>query len=435
MPMYHPDVEALSPDKIRDLQEERLIQQVKYAYERVPMYEERFRGRHLHPDDIKNLEDISKVPFTYKDDLREHYPYGITAVPLTEIVRFHSSSGTTGIPTVVSYTKKDMEVWTGLMARCLAAAGLTSEDIVQIAYGYGLFTGGLGYHYGAERLGCSVVPIGSGNTKNQLRIMKDFRTTVICCTPTYALYLAEAAKQDGIDPHKDLALRIGMFGAEPWSEEQRKHIEESIGLKAMDLYGMSEIYGPGVAVECEIQRGLHIWGDEFYCETIDPESGEVLTPGMKGELVITMLNREAMPLLRYRTRDICTLNYDKCECGRTHPRIMRLAGRSDDMLIVRGVNVFPSQIESVIFDTPGASQQYEIIVDRDILDDLQLRVEVEPEVWESSSDAREAFSLKLRENLKTIMTIDAKVQLVAPGSIPRSEGKAKRVTDLRKETG
>jgi len=432
MPMFSPEIETLKADAIREFQEERFVSIVKYAYERVPMYRERFQERNITPDDIKSLEDVPKVPFTYKNDLRDHYPYGILAVPVSKIVRFHSSSGTTGTPTVVSYTRKDMEIWIDLMARCLASAGVTDEDIVQNTYGYGLFTGGLGYHYGAERLGCSVVPVGSGNTKRQLEIMKDFKTTVLCCTPSYATYLAEAAREAGINPLQDLSLKIAMFGAEPWSEEQRKHIEKNLNLKAMDCYGMSELYGPGVAVECEYQNGLHVWADEFYVETIDPETGDVLEPGEKGEMVITMLRREAMPLLRYRTRDICMITWDECQCGRSHPRIMSMSGRSDDMLIVGGVNVFPSQIESVLFEIPGVAKQYQILIDRDILDQLYVKVEMEPAMWEAPDYDKDAFTGMVEENLRSVLMIRVRVELLAPGSIERTEGKAKRVIDLRK---
>lgn len=433
MPVFNPEIETLKSDAIRELQQDRFVKIVKYAYERIPMYKRRFQENHVSPDDIKSLDDVPKVPFTYKDDLRDHYPYGILAVPVTEIVRFHSSSGTTGTPTVVSYTRGDMAVWTNLMARALATAGVTGEDILQNTYGYGLFTGGLGYHYGAEALGCSVVPIGSGNTQRQLEIMKDFKTTVLCCTPSYATYLAEAAREAGIDPVRDLSLKIAMFGAEPWSEEQRKHIEMNLDLKAMDCYGMSELYGPGVAVECEYQNGLHVCGDEFYVETIDPDTGEVLEPGEKGEMVITMLNREAMPLLRYRTRDICEINWNECPCGRSHPRIMRMAGRSDDMLIVGGVNVFPSQIESVLLEIPGIAPHYQIIVDRHILDRLYVKAEVDPRMWASSDFDKDSFTGKVAENLRAILTIRTRVELLAPGTIERIEGKAKRVIDLRKE--
>jgi phenylacetate-CoA ligase len=433
MPMLSPGIETLQVDALKELQNKRFVKIVQYAYEHVPVYRKKFKERQISPEDIKSLEDVVKVPFTTKDDLRDHYPYGILAVPMTDIIRLHASSGTTGTATVVAYTNNDLEVWKNLMARSLATAGVTSEDIVQNTYGYGLFTGGLGYHYGAEKLGCTVVPFSSGNTKRQIKLMKDLKTTVLCCTPSYATYLVEAAKEEGIDPVKDFSLRIGMFGAEPWSEEQRKYIQENLGLKAMDCFGMSELYGPGVAVECEYQNGLHIWADEFYAETINPDSGDVLEPGQEGEMVITMLSREAMPLLRYRTRDICVINRDKCECGRTHPRIMRLTGRSDDMLIVGGVNIFPSQIESVLFSVPGVAQQYQIIVDRDILEHLYVKVEADPVIWESHGFDRDALTEKVSASLKAVLTLTARVEILPPGSIERSEGKAKRVIDLRKE--
>ncbi|MDG6220364.1 MAG: phenylacetate--CoA ligase [Candidatus Thermoplasmatota archaeon] len=433
MPMFSPEIESMRTEEIRKLQEERMIKMARYAYERIPMYKRRFQDKGITPDDIKSLDDVAKLPFTYKDDLRDHYPYGILAVPIRDVVRFHASSGTTGTPTVVSYTEHDMDVWTRNMARAYAAAGATKEDIVQNAYGYGLFTGGLGFHYGAERLGCAVVPTATGNTKRQLSMMKDFKTTVLCCTPSYATFLGEAALKEGLDPKKDFNLKIGMFGAEPWSEEQRQNIQDVLGLKAIDNYGMSELYGPGVAVECPHQTGLHVWGDEFYVETIDPDTEEVLEPGKKGEMVITMLTREAMPLLRYRTKDICIINWEECECGRSHPRIMRITGRSDDMLIVGGVNVFPSQIESVLLDTPGTGDQYQIIVDRDILDHLYVKVEVDENTWKKPDFNKDSFSKKIVENLTAVLTLRAKVELIEPGGLPRTEGKAKRVIDLRKQ--
>jgi len=433
MPMYSPEIESMRTEEIRRLQEERFVKMVRYAYENAPLYKKRFQAKGITPDDVKSLEDAHKVPFTVKNDLRDHYPYGILAVPIERVVRFHASSGTTGTPTVVSYTEHDMDVWTTNMARAYAAAGATKADIVQNAYGYGLFTGGLGFHYGAERLGCAVVPTATGNTQRQLRMMKDFKTTVLCATPSYATFLGEAARKAGLDPLRDFNLKIGMFGAEPWSEEQRLHIQESLGLKAIDNYGMSELYGPGVAVECPEQNGLHIWGDEFYVETINPDTGEVLEPGKKGEMVITMLTREAMPLLRYRTKDICVINWEECACGRSHPRIMRITGRSDDMLIVGGVNVFPSQIESVLLDTPGIGDQYQIIVDRDILDHLYVKAEVDAGTWNSPGFNKESLAKKVSENLTAVLTLRAKVELMEPGALPRTEGKAKRVIDLRKQ--
>ena len=432
MPMFSPDIETLKSEQIRRLQEERFVKMVRYAHDNVPMYRQRFKAAGLTPDDICSLEDANKIPFTVKDDLRDHYPYGILAVPLEDVVRFHASSGTTGIPTVVSYTRHDLEVWNTNMARAFATAGATPRDIVQNAYGYGLFTGGLGFHYGAETLGCAVVPTATGNTKRQLMMLKDFKSTVLCCTPSYATFLGEAAKEAGMAPKDDFALRIGMFGAEPWSEEQRKHIQETLGIRAIDNYGMSELYGPGVAVECEHQTGLHVWGDEFLVETIDPDTGEVLEPGKKGEMIITMLTREAMPLLRYRTKDICRIEWEECQCGRYHPRIMRITGRSDDMLIVGGVNVFPSQVESVLFETPGLGEQYQIIVERDPLDHLYIKAEVSPETWKTPDFNRDKLTKEVVGNLTAVLTLRARVELVEPGAIPRTEGKAKRVIDLRK---
>jgi phenylacetate-CoA ligase len=378
---------------------------------------------------IKKLSDISKLPFTKKDDLRDHYPYGIRAVPLDRIKRIHASSGTTGIPTVVSYTSHDLDRWADLMARCYSCAGVLPTDIVQNAYGYGLFTGGLGFHMGAERLGALVIPTATGNTKRQIKMMKDMRTSVLCCTPSYSLYIIEELAEEGLSP-SDLDLRIGMFGAEPWSDETRKIIEDKLDIAAQDLYGMSELYGPGVAVECPEQNGLHIWSDEFLVETINPDTGEVLSPGEKGEIVFTMLTREAMPLLRYRTRDLAVIEYEKCSCGRSHPRIMRIKGRSDDMLIVGGVNVFPSQIEDILMRMDELGEQYQIVLETDRLDHISVKVEVSPNHW-VKADMKE-LTKKVEESLIASLTLRAKVELLAPGTIPRSEGKAKRVIDLRK---
>lgn len=418
--------------EIRELQSERFVKMVRYAYDNVPMYREKFDTVGITPDDIKSLDDAHKVPFTVKDDLRKHYPYGIRAVGLDRIVRLHASSGTTGKPTVVTYTQKDMDTWNNLMARCYSSAGVGKDDIVQNCYGYGLFTGGLGFHYGAEILGATVIPISTGNTKKQLMMLKDMQSTVIACTPSYALYLAEAAEKEGYNPKEDFNLKVGMFGAEPWSEEARKRIEESLGIKAYDVFGMSELYGPGVAVECKEQNGLHIWSDEFLVETIDPDTGEVLPEGERGELVFTMLTREAMPLLRYRTKDLAAINYEECACGRSHPRIMRIRGRSDDMLIVGGVNVFPSQIEHVLMNIKGVGDQYLIIVDRDILDSLHVQVEVAPEFFNSPDYDSAAFAKKLQLEMQAVLTVRARVELMEPGALPRSEGKAQRVLDKRK---
>lgn len=434
MTMFEPKIEGMKTDEIKALQEERLKKMVRYAYENVAFYKRQFKEAGITPEDIQNLEDIVKIPFTVKDHLRDHYPYGIMAVPLDRVVELHASSGTTGIPTVVTYTENDLKTWRRLMARCYATAGVTKDDIVQNAYGYGLFTGGLGFHYGAVEIGAMTIPTATGNTKRQLRMMKDMKTTVLCCTPSYALYLSEAAKAEGYDPLKDFNLRIGMFGAEPWSEEARKKIQASLGLRAHDVYGMSELYGPGVAIECEAQNGLHIWSDEFLVEVIDPDTGEWVEEGEKGELVFTMLTREAMPLLRYRTKDLAQVTWEECSCGRYHPRILRIKGRADDMLIVGGVNVFPSQIEHVLMNIPEISgEYYQIIVDRDILDKLYIKVEVRPEVYNSSDYDENKLRSKVESELQAVLTLRARVELLAPGEIPRTEGKAKHVIDLRKQ--
>ncbi len=432
---FEKEIETMPLERLKRLQEERLRKVVQYCYENVPMYKKRFDEKGLKPEDIKGLKDLHKIPFTVKDDLRDHYPYGILARPLSQIVRFHSSSGTTGIPTVVAYTKKDIETWSRIMARGLVCAGGTPEDIIQVAYGYGLFTGGLGLHFGCEELGAATIPAAGGMTptKKQLTILKDMKSTIICCTPSYALYLAEEAKKEGLDPEKDFYLRLGILGAEPWSEATRKKIEKALDMKAMDIFGLSEIWGPGVGMECEYQDGLHIWADHFIMEVIDPETGEVLPPGEKGELVFTTLTREAMPLLRYRTRDISVVSEEPCRCGRTHPRMMRIMGRSDDMLIIRGVNVFPSQVEHVLMKIPGIGDNYQIIVDRDILDTLKVKVEVTEETFSDKMKDMVALQRRVQEELAAVLNVGAKVELVEPGSIPRSPGKAVRVVDLRKE--
>ena len=431
MMFWNRKIETMKPRTIKKLQEERLRKIVRYAYNNVPMYKKRFKECGLEIESIKTLEDLEKVPFTMKDDLRRHYPYGILAVPLSEIVRIHASSGTTGKPTVVTYTQHDLDTWSELMARVFTASGATRNDVVQNAYGYGLFTGGLGFHYGAERIGAAVVPTSTGNTKKQLMLMKDMKTSVLCCTPSYALYLGEAAIKEGYEPLKDFNLRIGLFGAEPWSEEMRRRIEDVLGLRAFDVYGMSELYGPGVSIECEVQQGMHIWGDEFLVETIDPKSGEVIENGKLGELVFTMLTREAMPLLRYRTRDLAVINEEECECGRCHPKIMRVSGRSDDMLIIGGVNVFPSQVEHVLMSIEGVGDHYQIIIDRDILDKLYVKVETSLESTKDKHYNEEKLRRRVEEELQSVLTVKAKVELLPPETIPRSVGKAKRVLDLR----
>ncbi len=427
--MFQEKEQFLSREEIEQVQLEKLKKQIKHAYDNVPMYKRKFDDIGLSPEDIKTLKDVARVPFTVKNDLRDHYPYGILAVPLDQVNRIHASSGTTGVPTVVSYTEQDLNTWSDLMARCYSCAGADDTDIIQNAYGYGLFTGGLGFHMGAERLRAMVIPTATGNTKRQIRMMKDMETTVLCCTPSYALYLIEALKEEGVDP-KELCIKIGMFGAEPWSDETRKHIEKSLHIKAQDLYGMSELYGPGVAVECPEQDGLHIWTDEFLVETIDPDTGDVLPEGEKGEIVFTMLTRQAMPLLRYRTRDLAVINWEKCKCGRSHPRIMRIKGRTDDMLIVGGVNVFPSQIEDILVGIEELGEQFQIILETAKLDHLYVQVEVSPQFW-GKVDLKE-LSTKVGKSLQESLTLRARVELLEPGTIPRTQGKAKKVIDKRK---
>jgi len=429
---YKKEEETIDRDAIRRIQDERFVKQVRYAFENVELYRKRFEEAGITPDDITGTADAHKIPFTYKNDLRDHYPYGILAVPIEKVQRFHASSGTTGIPTVVSYTENDIDTWEVLMARSIAAAGCTSEDIVQNAYGYGLFTGGLGFHQGAQRLGCAVIPAGTGTTKKQLGMIKDMKVTALACTPSYALYLSEVAEKEGFNPETDFNLKFGLFGAEPWSEESRKKIQEGLGIRATDFYGMSELYGPGVAVECENQNGLHINEDFFLVETIDPDTGDVIPNGQLGEIVFTMLTREAMPLLRYRTRDRAVINEEPCSCGRSFARIMRISGRTDDMLIVGGVNVFPSQIEEVLFKTPEVGDNYQIIVDREQLDRLYVKVELSEEAWADASIDRDALMKKVEAEMISIITVRPRLEFIAPGTIPRGQGKAQRVVDLRK---
>ena len=430
---FEPEVEQMKREDLEKLQEERLRKIVRYCYENVPFYRRKFKEKGLEPDDIRGLDDIGKLPFTTKDDLREHYPFGMIAVPRSKIVRFHASSGTTGKPTIVAYTKRDIENWAELMARVLTCVGITKEDTMQLIYNYAFFTGGLGFHYGAEKIGAAVIPSGVGNTKKQILTMRDLEVTAFSSTPSYALYLAEyAEKEMGIDVRK-LKLRIGIFGAEPWSEATRKKIENAFEIEAFDNYGLSELCGPGVSVECEEKNGLHVWSDHFLVEVVDPETGERLDEGKEGELVFTTLMKEAMPLLRYRTRDISVIYPDECSCGRTHVKIAKIRGRTDDMLIIRGVNVFPSQIEHVLMQIPEVGENYQIIVDRDILDKLLVRVEVTEKVFSDKLKDLLALEKKIERELKEVLNVSAKVELVSPGSIPRTPGKAKRIIDLRKD--
>ena len=433
--MFNPREEAMPVPELRKLQGERLKNLVKRAYENVPFYRAKLDAQGVKPGDIRSIEDIAKLPFTLKPEFREQYPFGMFAVPHREIVRIHASSGTTGKPTVVGYTKNDIDNWAECAARSLGCGGATAADTVQIAYGYGLFTGGLGMHYGAERLGAAALPMSSGNTEKQIMLMKDFGVTVLCCTPSYALQIAEVAKQMGEDLRK-LPLKSGHFGAEPWTEAMRAHIEEAFPLKALDIYGLSEVAGPGVANECLEQNGLHVFEDHFYPEIINPETGEPLPDGAKGELVFTCLTKEGVPLIRYRTRDITRiLDEGPCPCGRTSRKIARLMGRTDDMLIIRGINVFPSQVEDVLVRIEGVHPQYLIVVDRQgNLDTMEIKVEVTEKLFTDEVKGLEALRDKIHHQIKTMLNVSAKITLVEPKTIERSLGKAKRVQDLRKLT-
>ena len=417
----------LKPKQLRSLQQQKLRTIVNYAYHNVPFYKKRFDEAKVKPESIKTLDDVKRIPFTVKNDLRDNYPLGLLAVPQSRLYCLHASSGTTGKPIVMAYTRGDLERWGRLTGRALDVAGVVRGDVVQNMYGYGLFTGGLGLHYGARAIGVNILPTGTGNTKRQLMLLKDLRSTVVTCVPSYMVYLCEASRAEGYEPKRDFALRIGIFGAEPWSEEARKRIEDTFGLCAHDIYGMSELYGPGVGIECEEKNGLHVWGDEFLVETINPDTGDALEPGKEGELVFTMLSREAMPLLRYRTRDLSRVFEEKCGCGRCHPRIQRIKGRSDDMLIVGGVNVFPSQVEHVLMNIPLLGDQYQIIVSHKELDRLAVKVE-------TSADRLNDRNLlkQIQDDLQAVLGINADVELVELGTLPRSEvGKARRVIDLR----
>lgn len=431
--IYNEKYECMEREEIEKLQGQRLAEKVQYVYDRVPYYAKKMDEAGVKPSDIKSLNDIGKLPFTVKQDLRDNYPFDTFAVGMDEIIRIHASSGTTGKATVVGYTKNDIDVWSELMARSFVATGTSKDDIVQNGYGYGLFTGGLGAHYGAEKLGAAVIPISGGNTKRQITIMQDFGSTVLTCTPSYALYLAEAMKEAGVDPRKDTKLRIGIFGAEPWTEEMRDNLEKKLGIRACDIYGLSEIMGPGVSIECEKQCGMHIFEDHFIAEIIDPDTGEILPRGSKGELVISTITKEGIPVIRYRTRDITYLEYDKCECGRTHVRMRKVMGRSDDMLIIRGVNVFPSQVESVLMKFSEVEPHYLLVVDRvNNLDTLEVWVEMSDELFSDEVREVEAVRNKIANELYSLLQINAKVKLVEPKTIERSMGKAKRVQDKRK---
>jgi phenylacetate-CoA ligase len=431
--IWEPEWETLARDEMKILQLFRLKLLVKRLYERVPFYKRKMDETGIKPEHIKSLDDLCFLPFTTKEDLRENYPYSLFATPLPEVVRIHSSSGTTGKPTVVGYTKADLNTWSNLTARVLAAGGVSKKDIVQIAFGYGLFTGGFGLHYGAERIGATVIPVSSGNTRRQIRIMKDYGSTALICTPSYALYLAETIKEMDLK-RTDFRLRVGLFGAEPWTEQMREEIESRLGIQATDNYGLSEIMGPGVSGECiEARSGLHIFEDHFIPEIIDPESEKPLPEGEKGELVITTLTKEALPLLRYRTRDITSLYPDSCPCGRSLIKMNKPSGRTDDMLIIRGVNIFPSQVEEALLEIEGVSPHFQLIVNkRGYMDELEVWVEASDAIFFDSMSKQHELVRKIEEKINSVLGINAKAKLVEPRTLERTTGKAKRVVDKRK---
>lgn len=430
--IWNERIECASREEMWIIQSERLCETVRRIYHNVPYFRKKMQDLGLTANDIQSVDDLHKLPFTTKIDLRDNYPFGLFTVPMSEIVRLHASSGTTGKPTVVGYTRKDIQMWSEVVTRSLCMAGVHRNDIVQIAYGYGLFTGGLGLHYGTENLGASVIPISGGNTSKQVQLMEDFGSSVICCTPSYALNIAEVMKEMKVDP-KNLKLRVGVFGAEPWSEAMRKEIEAKLGIKAIDIYGLSEIVGPGVSCECEHQCGMHINEDHFLPEIIDPETLQPMAHGEVGELVFTTITKEGIPLIRYRTRDLTRLIYDKCVCGRTLVRMEKCKGRSDDMLIIRGVNVFPSQIETVLLQMSEVEPHYVIMVDREgTLDIMSVMVEVQEQFFSDEIRKLQELRLKITRNLESVLGISVNVKLVEPRTIERTAGKAQRVIDKRK---
>jgi len=430
--IWNEHYECMEREELRKLQGVRVSAMVERVYNTVPFYRKKLQDAGMEPGDITTIDDLKKLPFTTKQDLRDNYPFGLFTVPQADIVRLHASSGTTGKSTVVGYTHNDIQMWSEVVARSLTMAGVGKTDIIQVAYGYGLFTGGLGLHYGAEKVGASVIPISGGNTKKQLQLMEDFGSTVIACTPSYAAYLGEALVEEKID-RRSLKLKAGVFGAEPWTEEMRTQIEHLLGIKAYDIYGLSEIIGPGVSMECHCQKGMHIFEDHFIPEIINPETGVVLPYGELGELVFTPATKEAMPLIRYRTRDLTRLHADKCECGRTLVRMEKCVGRSDDMLIIRGVNVFPSQVESVLLEMSETKPHYLLVVDRENnLDILEIQVEIEEQFFSDEIKELEGLRQRIKANIASVLGISATIRLVEPGTIERSMGKAQRVVDKRK---
>ncbi len=430
---WNEKIETLPAHEIKKHQLQKLKEQVKHCYENSAFYKKKFASVGLKPQDIQSLDDLQKIPFTIKTDLKENYPFGMVAVKSDEIVEVHASSGTTGNPIIGAYTKNDMDVWQELMARSIYTVGGRRQDVIHIGYGYGLFTGGLGFHYGAQKLGAKIIPASGGMTQRQIKLMKDLDVTMLACTPSFAVYLAETMAQEGVVPQKDLKLRLGMFGAEPWSNQIRERIQKDLGINAFDVYGLTELCGPGVSVECEEHNGLHIWEDHFIVETIDPDTGEVLPAGEEGELVFTTLTKTGLPMLRYRTRDISKIIQEKCACGRTHARMMRVTGRSDDMLIVRGVNVFPSQIEYAVMCFSELASQYLIVLDRPgALDTFLVKVELTEQASKDTQLDQNALKRNIQQRIHIVTGLTADLEIVKPGELPRTEGKAKRVLDLRK---
>jgi phenylacetate-CoA ligase len=429
---WNEKIETVPTEELKVYQLKKLREQVKRCYENSVFYKKQFDRVGLKPENIRSLDDLEKIPFTVKNDLRDTYPFGMVAAKSDEIVEIHASSGTTGNPIIGAYTKNDIDVWQELMARSIYTAGGRQQDVIHIAYGYGLFTGGFGFHYGAQKIGAKIVPASGGMTQRQIKFMKDLGVTILACTPSFAVYLAETMAQDGVNPRKDLKLKIGMFGAEPWSDKLRERIERDLGIEAFDVYGLTELCGPGVAVECSEHKGLHIWEDHFIVETINPNTGEVLPPGEEGEIVFTTLTKTGLPMLRYRTRDISRIETGKCVCGRTHARMMRVHGRSDDMLIIRGVNVFPSQIEVAVMCFSELATQYLIVVDRpSALDTFVIKVELSDKASKDPLLDKNALKNDIQKRIHMVTGITAEVEIVKPGELPRTEGKAKRVLDLR----
>jgi phenylacetate-CoA ligase len=430
--IWNEAMETISLKDLKNLQSERLVKLCRYVYENCPVYKHKFDTHGITPSDIRCIDDIVKLPFTTKMDMRDNYPYGLFSRPRTDIVEIHVSSGTTGNPTLVGYTRDDIDLWAEVTARSLCCAGAQSDDLVQIAYGYGLFTGGLGFHYGALKMGLTIIPTSSGQTKRQLKIMQDFKPRILCCTPSYCLYMAEEARDMGIDP-RTASWNIGIFGAEPWSESMRTEIEETWNMLATDVYGLSEIIGPGVSQECTYKDGLHVYSDVFYPEIIDPDTGKPVADGQAGELVITTLTKQGIPLIRYRTRDIVSMTHEPCRCGRTSPRTSKIKGRTDDMIVVRGINVFPSQIEHVLLGIEGTQPHYQIIIDRQAhkLDEVEIMVEVDEKIFSDEIKQMRALEHKIKKEIEAILSIGVTVKLVEPKTIQRSEGKAKRVIDKR----